>query len=54
MWASVSVSSGPMWTNCDDVQQAVQPPHGTSEPAHPGGRVCIPASQAEKPPAARG
>ena len=31
MRASVSVSSGPMWTNCDDVQQAVQPSHGTAD-----------------------
>ena len=28
MWASVSASSGSMGTNCDDVQQAVQPSHG--------------------------
>ena len=33
MCESVSVSSGPMWTNCDDVQHAVQPWHGTSASA---------------------
>ena len=49
--ASVSVSSGPMWMNCDDVQQAVQPPHGTSDPCSPRSARCMPASHAEKLPA---
>jgi hypothetical protein len=31
MCASVSTSSGAMWTNCDDVQHAVHPSHGTSD-----------------------
>ena len=53
MWASVSASSGSMWTNCDDVQQAVQPPHGTSASCSPRRAACIPLSQAEKSPAPR-
>ena len=53
MWASVSVSSGAMWTNWDDVQQAVQPAHGTSESWVPARAACIPASQDEKSPASR-
>ena len=49
MRARVSASSGPMWMNCDDVQQAVHPPHGTSaavlategalHPDQPGGEA---------------
>ena len=51
MWASVSASSGSMGTNCDDVQQAVQPSHGTSEPCSPRIASCTCWSQAEKSPA---
>ena len=51
--ASVSVSSGAMWMNCAAVQQAVQPPQGTSDPRSPRSAARIPASHAEKSPAAR-
>ena len=51
MWASVSVSSGPTCTNWADVQQAVQPPHGTVLPAWPASASRIPDNQVEKSPA---
>ena len=35
MRRSVAVSSGPMWTNCEDVQHAVQRPQGTSPSRSP-------------------
>lgn len=34
-WASVSVSSGPICTNCDEVQHAVHSPQGTSGSGRP-------------------
>src|SRR5262249_9583137 len=51
MWASVSASCGPMCTNCDDLQHAVHPPQGTSEPPRPSIASLTWASQAEKSPA---
>lgn len=53
MRESVSVSSGPMWMNCDEVQQAVQSPHGTSDPRFPRREASIPFNQGEKSPAAK-
>src|SRR2546426_5820693 len=53
MWERVSVSSGPMWMNCDEVQQAVQPSHGTSAPCSPRMAPCIATTHEEKSPAAR-
>src|SRR3954465_4280501 len=53
MCASVSVSSGSMCTKCEDVQQAVQPSHGTSASRSPRRAACMAVSQAEKSPAAR-
>jgi hypothetical protein len=53
MCASVSVSSGPMCTNWDEVQQAVQPLHGTSDPRSPRIAACIPTTHDEKSPAGR-
>ena len=35
MWASASTSSGSTGTNCEEVQHAVQPLHGTSESRSP-------------------
>src|SRR4051794_39082223 len=40
-----------MWTNCDDVQQAVQVPHGTSASSSPRSAACMPSSHVEKSPA---
>src|SRR4051812_10875549 len=51
MWASTSVSSGAMGTNCDDVQQAVQVPHGTTDSPAPRMAARISASHDEKSPA---
>ena len=53
MWASVSLSCGPMWMNCDDVQHAVQLPHGTSDGRSPRSAACMPATHEEKSPAGR-
>ena len=47
------VSSGSMWTNCDEVQQAVQPPHGTSDPFSPRIAPFIWVTQDAKSPAAK-
>src|SRR6202011_1113700 len=49
----VSVSSGPMWMNWDEVQQAVQPSHGTSDPRSPRIAPCISTIQVENSPASR-
>jgi hypothetical protein len=53
MRASVAVSSGAMWTNCDDVQHAVQDPHGTAESPVPRIAPRAAPSHAAKSPAAR-
>jgi hypothetical protein len=54
MQVSVSTSSGEMWTNCDEVQQAVQLPQGTSEvPSFLMTSWIIP-NQVESRPASRG
>ena len=50
MCESVSVSSGPMWMNCDAVQHAVQRPHGTSDAPSPRIAPCTCAIHAEKSP----
>src|SRR3989442_1110202 len=49
----VSASSEAMWMNCDDVQHAVQPLHGTSESRSWRKAACIPPSHDAKSPAAR-
>jgi hypothetical protein len=51
MRASVSVSSGAMWTNCDDAQHAVQPSHGTSASRSPRSAAWMSTNQDEKSPA---
>src|SRR5438067_1040026 len=51
MWARASVSSGSMWTNCDDRQQAVHVPQGTSASCSPRSAACMPSSHVEKSPA---
>jgi len=51
MWASVSVSSGPMCTNCDEVQHAVQPLHGTSAARSPRIALRVSIIHDEKSPA---
>lgn len=51
--ASVSVSSGSMWTNCDEVQHAVQPAHGTSDAFSPRIAPCISVTHDAKSPAAK-
>lgn len=53
MCARVSVSSGPMCMNYGDVQHAVQPSHGTSDPHSPRIAACIAASHAENSPAGK-
>src|SRR5437763_1491976 len=53
MRASVSVSSGSMWTNCDDVQQAVQAPQGTAAAAPSRSAATMAASHGAKSPAGR-
>src|SRR3954452_7199854 len=40
-----------MWTNCDDVQQAVQVAHGTSASSSPRSAACMPSSHFETSPA---
>lgn len=54
MWESVSISSGSMWMNFDEVQQAVQPPHGTSDPFSPRIAPCVSITHDEKSPAGKG
>src|SRR5690348_11467996 len=51
MWSSVSVSSGPIVTNCDDRQHAVQPLHGTSASRSSRNAACMSRNQAAKLPA---
>jgi hypothetical protein len=40
--------------NCDDVQQAVHPPQGTSASAWPNIAACMSTIQSEKAPAGNG
>src|SRR6185436_13998115 len=40
-----------MWTNCDDVQHAVQPSHGTEDACSPLSAPCISTIHVEKRPA---
>ena len=50
MCAIVSTSSGAMWTNCDEVQHAVQPSHGTSASRSLRSAACIPAATTRSRP----
>lgn len=54
MLASVSTSSGEMCTNCDEVQQAVQLPQGTSEVPSLLMTSWIISNHVESRPASRG
>ena len=51
MWARASASSGSMWTNCDEVQQAVHPSQGTADSSPSRIAPSTEPSQAEKSPA---
>jgi len=53
MRASVAVSSGPMCTNCDDVQHAVQPSHGTFAARSPRMAATMSAAHTANEPASR-
>jgi hypothetical protein len=54
MRARVRRSSGLMWTNCEEVQQAVHVPHGTSASCSALQAACRSLSHDENGPAARG
>ena len=53
MRASVAVSSGAMCTNCDDVQHAVQPSHGTFAARSPRMAATMSVAHAANEPASR-
>src|SRR5689334_14152711 len=53
MWASASASSGPMWTNCEERQHAVQPSHGTRDACSPASAPRSSSIHDERSPAGR-